>query len=417
MGFTCRGGIFGSIILKIKGSGDIPNRRLLEAFVSQASVALLRRYARKLQKQSEERYRAVVESQTELIARFLPDGTHLFMNEPYCRYFNIDRATTTGKRFRPKVFDEDREKLALYFNSFSPDDPVLTMEHRITLDDGSVRWVQWNDMAFFDKHGRLEEYQSVGRDITDRKMAEQKLVQLYADLELRVAERTRELEEANADLTQFTYGVSHDLRTPLRSINGFSAILQKEHAAQLSDEAQDYLKRIRKTTVQMAAYVDGLLDFSRVRSKEIHRETVIPDQIAQSIFEELSLHLDDRVVNFIMDDLPPCNADPVLVRLVYSNLLGNAMKFTSTRNPAIIEVGSSQIENRTVYWVRDNGIGFEPGTEERIFSIFERAHGMNHYDGHGLGLALVRHAVLKHGGWVRAESELGKGASFFFSFG
>lgn len=109
MGFTCRGGIFGSIILKIKAGGDITKRRLLEAFVSQASVALLRRYARKLQKQSEERYRAVVESQTELIARFLPDGTHLFMNEPYCRYFNLDRSHTTGKKFRPIVFDKDRE--------------------------------------------------------------------------------------------------------------------------------------------------------------------------------------------------------------------------------------------------------------------------------------------------------------------
>ncbi len=141
MGFTCRGGIFGSIILKIKGSGDITNHRLLEAFVSQASVALLIRYARKLQKQSEERYRAVVESQTELIVRFLPDGTHLFMNEPYCRYFNIDRARTTGNRFRPKVFDEDRKKMAFYFNSFSLNDPVSTIERRITLADGSVRWV------------------------------------------------------------------------------------------------------------------------------------------------------------------------------------------------------------------------------------------------------------------------------------
>ncbi len=186
-----------------------------------------------------------------------------------------------------------------------------------------------------------------------------------------MAERTRELEEANADLTQFTYGVSHDLRTPLRSINGFSAILQKEHAAQLSGEAQGYLKRIRKTKVQMAANVDGPFGFSRVRSKEFHRETVLPDQIVQSMFEELSLHLDGRVVNLIMGGLPPCNADPVLVRLVYSNLLGNAMKFISIRNPAVIEVGASQIENRTVYWVRDDGIGFEPGNEERIFFNFQ----------------------------------------------
>lgn len=285
------------------------------------------------------------------------------------------------------------------------------------LPDGSVRWLQWNDRAFFDKNGRLEEYQSVGRDITDRMNAEQKLAQIYANLETRVTERTKELEDANADLTQFTYGVSHDLRSPLRAINGFSTILQKEYAVHLPDEAQDYLRRIRQSTVQMAVYIDGLLDFSRVRNKEIKRETVLPGQIARIIYEELSVQLDGRTVHLTIGDLPPCNADPVLVRLVYSNLLGNAIKFTSTKNPGIIEVGASQTETGTEYWVRDNGVGFEPCDKDRIFSVFERAHDKDRYEGHGLGLALVRHAVLKHGGGIRAESEPGKGASFFFSFG
>lgn len=140
-------------------------------------------------------------------------------------------------------------------------------------------------------------------------------------------------------------------------------------------------------------------------------------QIARSIYEELSVQLDGRTVQFTIGDLPPCNADPVLVRLVYSNLLGNAIKFTSTRSPGVIKVGASQTETGTEYWVRDNGIGFEPCDKDRIFSVFERAHDKDKYEGRGLGLALVRHAVLKHGGGIRAESEPGKGASFSFHSG
>ena len=181
MGFNCRDGLYGVLTLGVRKGGELDHRELIEAFVRQASVALLRHHVRTRLRTSEERYRAVVESQRELICRFRPDGTVLFANDAWARFFDLDPAEVVGRRFAPQVPEGEQERLAAYFRSFGPASPEATIEHHVVLPDDSARWLQWHDRAFFDRTGTVAEYQSVGRDVTERREAEAALEELTAD--------------------------------------------------------------------------------------------------------------------------------------------------------------------------------------------------------------------------------------------
>lgn len=368
-------------------------------------------------KESEERYRGVVEAQSEFITRFLPDGTVTFVNEAYCRYFQLNCRDIIGKQFRATIPDDDVKIVENHFKQISPGKPESLIEHRVILPDGEIRWHQWRDRGIFSADGTLIEIQSVGRDISERKQVEEENRKLNEELEERVQSRTADLEAANRELDSFSYSVSHDLRAPLRAIDGFTTILTREHASSLPADTLLYLQKIRENTRKMGMLIDDLLNFSRMSRQPLNRFLIDPHSVAEDACEELRAETAGRTVHLEIRDMPVCCADPVLLHQVYSNLISNALKFTRRREIAEIEIGSSERDGRTVYYVKDNGSGFDMKYAPKVFGVFQRVHDDPSLEGTGVGLAIVERIIHRHRGEIWVESEPDKGTTFFFTLG
>ncbi|HZE88317.1 MAG TPA: ATP-binding protein [Verrucomicrobiae bacterium] len=228
----------------------------------------------------------------------------------------------------------------------------------------------------------------------------------------------RELAAANQALETFTYSVSHDLRAPLRSINGYSQVLMDEYAPQLPEEARRYLGLVQSGAAQMDRLVTDLLEFSRLSRPALRRERVEPSDVVKASLEHLDQNQEDRRIDISIGDLPVCHADPALLKQVYVNLLSNALKFTRGRERATIEIGSRSgvtPGGEPVYFVKDNGIGFDMRHAEKLFSVFHRLHRAEEYEGTGVGLAIVERIVHHHGGRIWAEALPDRGAAFYFT--
>jgi PAS domain S-box-containing protein len=258
---------------------------------------------------------------------------------------------------------------------------------------------------------------SVIRDVTDRKRAEEEIKRLNQDLERRVVERTADLEAANKELEAFAYSVSHDLRAPLRAMDGFSRMLVEKHAPQLSDEARRYLGVVRKSSQEMGQLIEDLLTFSRLSRQAVERRTVSLSRLAREAFEDLQAECEGRRVELVVGDLPECKADPRLLKHVFMNLLSNALKFTRGREAARIEVGCHLEGGEHACFVRDNGVGFDMRYVDKLFGVFQRLHRIEDYEGTGVGLAIVQRIVHRHGGRVWAEGKLDQGATVYFTLG
>jgi signal transduction histidine kinase len=259
--------------------------------------------------------------------------------------------------------------------------------------------------------------QRLREDIRRRQQAEAEVQRLNEELEGRVRERTAELETANRELEAFSYSVSHDLRAPLRSLDGFSRILLAEYGAELPVEAQHYLATIRQSAQMMGHLVDDLLALSRYTRQPLAKRSVDVAQLVAETLETLRADLEGRDVQICVGGLPGCLADPGLLRQVFVNLLSNAVKFTRQKAPAKIEVGSLPPDptspDKVVYFVRDNGAGFDMRYADKLFGVFQRLHRAEEYEGTGVGLAIVDRIVRRHGGRVWAEAEPEHGATFY----
>jgi len=329
---------------------------------------------------------------------------------------------------------DDRERTADLWSRALGSRSVYTTEYRLRRRDGEFRWMAVQGVPLLDEHGHVQEWVGTAADITDRVLAEEKVRELNQSLEKRVVERTVELQAANKELEAFAYSVSHDLRAPLRAVDGFSRMLLEEYAPQLDAEAQRYLGIVRENALQMGNLIDALLAFSRLGRQALSKQTVAPAELIRQALVDLAAEQQDRRVEISISELAPCQGDPVLLRQVFFNLLSNALKYTRKRASARIQVGSVQyvdLEHQTgegqsaappgvprdcpVYYVRDNGAGFDMRYAGKLFGVFQRLHRAEEYEGTGVGLATVFRIVTRHGGLVWAEGALNQGATFYFT--
>jgi light-regulated signal transduction histidine kinase (bacteriophytochrome) len=257
----------------------------------------------------------------------------------------------------------------------------------------------------------------VGIDVTEQMQAQQALHKAHDELETRVRERTRELEAANRELESFSYSVSHDLRAPLRSLEGFSTALLDDYAGQLDDQAKQYLRYIRESSVLMARLIDDLLKLSRITRSEMTFEKVDLSEMAWNIVAKLRKTEPQREAEVIIASEIAAYGDHNLLRVVLENLLDNAWKFTGKTARARIEFGVTEQNGRRVYFMRDNGAGFDMKYADKLFQPFQRLHRASEFPGTGIGLATVQRIIRRHGGTVRAEGKAGEGAAFYFTLG
>ena len=256
-------------------------------------------------------------------------------------------------------------------------------------------------------------YSAAQEEVAERRRAEAEVKRLNDDLERRVAERTAQLEAALKELEGFSYSVSHDLRAPLRAVTGFSNAVLEDYADQLDAPGRRYLGLIRENAANMGQLIDDLLAFSRLGRQPMARTTIQLDQLARAVFDELQVINPGRVIEFTVEPLPPAFGDRAMIHQVLANLLSNAVKFTRHRDPACIHVGALVQDGETVYYVQDNGAGFDMQYAHKLFGVFQRLHTTSEFEGTGVGLALVQRIVGRHGGRIWAESQVGAGATFY----
>ena len=365
--------------------------------------------------QSERWYRSLSDSLPHLVWTCQADGPCDYLSPRWVAYTGIPESEQLGYRWLEQLHPDDRERVIAEWAAVAAHGDSFDIEFRIRRADGMFRWFKTRAIPLRDNDGQVVKWFGSNTDIDDSKRAEEEIRDLNAGLEARVVQRTVALEAANRELEAFSYSVSHDLRAPLRSIHAFSQILLDEHAAALDAEGERLLGVVLRNTKQMGTLIDDLLAFSRVSRAALDHHPVDMARLAQSVADEVQTAEPDREITFDIGRLAHVPGDAALLRQVWVNLLGNAVKFSMPVAHATVEVRSEQVEGECRYTVRDNGVGFDPAYLDKLFVPFSRLHPTADFEGTGIGLAIVARIVTRHGGRVWADGTPGGGATFGFA--
>ena len=307
--------------------------------------------------------------------------------------------------------DKAREGYRKVLSAGSVTDYPLAIRHSC----GKVTDVLYNANIYHDPAGARAGVFAAARDITERMRAEEAVLTLNTQLEQRVRDRTAQLEAANQELEAFSYSVSHDLRTPLRAIDGFSRILVEDYGSKLDDEGRRIVGVVRDSTTKMARLIDDILAFSRTGRQQMTSAEVHMSALIRSVLEGLKPATTGRKLKFEISSMPDIRGDGPMLQRVWANLIDNAIKFTGPTPEGTIEVGGRIEGPEAVYFVKDNGVGFDMQYVDKLFGVFQRLHGPEEFPGTGIGLAIVKRIVARHGGRVWAEGKLNEGAIFYFA--
>lgn len=321
----------------------------------------------------------------------------------------------TFEAFLAQIVPEDRELVRRTVLEALESAGAYRIEERILRPDGSQRVLSSTGRAVSDPQGRVVKLQGTCLDITDYREAIRKIQELNAELERRVAERTQQLAAANHELEAFSYSVSHDLRAPLRSIDGFSQALLEDYHDRLDDVGKDYLRRVRAASQHMATLIDDMLKLSRLTRGDLHRARVDLSRLARDAIEHLIRREPDRQVEVAIEEGVVACGDASLLGAVLQNLLENSWKFTRRHARARIAFGRTQRDGKPAYYVQDDGAGFDMAYRDKLFKPFSRLHGQAEFEGTGIGLATVQRIIHKHGGNIWVDAAVERGATFTFT--
>ena len=367
--------------------------------------------------ESEERFRATFEQAAVGIAQVCLDGRWLRVNQRLCDIVGYTHEELLQCSFQDITHPEDlNTDLNFVQQVLAGEISTYSMEKRYIRKDRLQVWVNLTVGLVRDEVGAPKYFVSVVEDIAARKLAEEEVHKLNAELEQRVHDRTAQLEAANKELEAFSYSVSHDLRAPLRHVQGYVEMLAREAEGRLTDNGRRYMETIADASREMGELIDDLLAFSRMGRAEMFETSVNLDRLVQGSRDDLESATRGRNIDWIFPPLPAVQADPAMLKLALANLLGNAVKFTRPRDPAKIEMGTAGMEDgRVILFVRDNGVGFDPQYAHKLFGVFQRLHRADEFEGTGIGLANVRRIIARHGGRKWAEGALDRGATFYFT--
>ena len=362
------------------------------------------------------RLASIVESSEDAIFSKNLDGVITSWNQGAERLYGYSATEVMSCSVSMLMATDRKEELSLILGRLRRGESIEHFETTRLKKSGEQIDVSLTVSPIKNSSGAIIGASTIARGITERKRAEEQIRRLNETLEQRVAERTTQLLAANKELEAFSYSVSHDLRAPLRHINGFSQALLEDYADKLDEEGKGYLREVRAASREMAQLIDDVLQLARVTRSEMHSEVVNLSETARLVVAELHKGDAERAVAVTVEEGIVARGDKRLLRIMFSNLLGNAWKFTSKREHAEIAFGQErEASGETVYFVRDNGAGFDMAYASKLFGAFQRLHTANEFEGTGIGLATVQRIVNRHGGRVWAKGAIGQGATFYFT--
>ena len=378
---------------------DITERKLAEAEV----------------RASEERFRTMANSMAQMAWIARADGFIFWYNRRWFEFTGKSPEEMEGWGWQSLHDPAALPEVMVKWPAAIAAGTSFEMSFPLRKADGSFRTFLTRGEPLKNSDGEVIQWFGTNTDVTELKQAEENVRRLNAELEQRVAERTAELEATNKELESFSYSVSHDLRTPVRAIDGFSQAVLEDFGPLLPEEGHRYLQTIRRSAQHMGQLIDDLLAFAQLKRQDLHKRPINTGELVRATLDELGAPWPDRPVAVRIGDLPASSGDPALLKQVWINLLSNALKYTRKRTPAEIEIGCTKVDGRDTFFVRDNGTGFDMRHADKLFGVFQRFHRAEDYEGTGVGLAIVQRIVNRHGGRIWADATVDGGATFRFT--